>query len=79
MILQLCTLHRLRKHLGETLAIENVVAKHEAYIIAANELLTDYERLRKAVGVRLLGKCEINTPLLPGAQELLERWQIVWG
>lgn len=44
----------------QAVAVEDVVAEHQGARLAVNELLTDGEGLRQAVGARLLGVGEVH-------------------
>ena len=57
---RLCVLDGARQVAAEAVAVEDVVAEHQGARLAGDEVLADGERLREAVGARLLGVGEVH-------------------
>ena len=66
------------KHLGETIAVEDVVAQNETSAVVADELLTDDEGLGQTIGGGLFGVFEMDTIIGAVAQKTLEARQVIW-
>ena len=64
--LLLGALDGILQHAGESAAVEDVVAQHEAGTVVADELFADDERLRQTVGRGLLGILEAHTQVFAG-------------
>ena len=64
---------------AEALAVEDVVAEHEAAGVAVEEVGTDGESLGEALGFGLDGVADRDPELGPVAQEALERVLFVRG
>ena len=56
----------------QAVAVEDVVAQHERARLAGDELLTDGECLRQAVGARLLGVGEVDAVARAVPEQALE-------
>ena len=61
---------------GEAVAVEDVVAQHQRAGLAGDELLADDERLRQAIGRRLLRVRKRHAKLAAVAQQTLEVGQV---
>ena len=55
---------------GKARAIKNIVTEHQAYRALANEFLAEQERLSQAIGARLNGVLDANTPLAAVPQQV---------
>src|SRR6185312_6154831 len=66
------TAGRALQSLGETGAVENVVAERERHVVLPDELAPDDERLRQAVGRRLHGVVDGDAQIPPVAKQPLE-------
>ena len=66
----------LAEELGEAVAVEDVVAQHEADAVVADELFSDYEGLGKAVGRGLLGILKVHAEVAAISQQPTEPRQI---
>lgn len=60
----------------QAVAVEDVVAEHQRARLAGDELLADGERLREAVGARLLGVGEVHAVARAVPEQALEVGQI---
>ena len=60
----------------QAVAVEDVVAEHEGARLAGDELLADGERLRQAVGARLLGVGEVHAVARAVPEQALEVGQV---
>ena len=60
----------------QAVAVEDVVAEHERARLAGDELLADGERLRQAVGARLLGVGEVHAVARAVPEQALEVGQV---
>lgn len=69
---RLCVLHGARQVARQAVAVEDVVAEHEGARLAGDELLTDGEGLREAVGAGLLGVGEVDAVARAVAEQALE-------
>ncbi len=63
---------------GQSHAIENVVAEHQAAGFAANKVSTNGERLRQTIRRRLHGILNVYTPLRAVAKQSLEHFLLMW-
>ena len=61
-----------RQVAGQAVAVEDVVAEHQRARLAGDEVLADGERLREAVGARLLGVGEVHAVARAVAEQALE-------
>ena len=68
----LCVLHGARQVAGQAVAVEDVVAEHQGARLAGDELLTDGEGLRQAVGARLLGVGQVHAVARAVPEQALE-------
>ena len=64
------------QHSGESVALEDVVAKDEAYAVVADEVGTDGEGLCQSVGRWLFGISEMHSVITAVAQQTLESRQV---
>ena len=71
--------HRRAKQLHEAVAVENIVAQHQAGRIIADELFADDECLRQPVRRRLLRVGEAHAVIGPVAQQAPESRQVLRG
>ena len=71
--------HSRLEHGGEALAVEDVVAQHQASSVIADKLLADDEGLCQALGTGLLGIAELYAQLVACTQQSLEHGQVVRG
>lgn len=69
---RLSVLHGARQVARQAVAVEDVVAEHEGARLAGDELLADSERLRQAVGARLLGVGEVHAVARAVPEQALE-------
>ena len=69
---RLCVLHGARQVARQAVSVEDVVAEHEGARLAGDELLADGERLRQAVGARLLGVGEVHAVARAVPEQALE-------
>lgn len=60
----------------QAVAVEDVVAEHQRARLAADEVLADGERLRQAIGARLLGVGEVHAVARAVPEQALEVGQI---
>ena len=65
--------------MSEALAVEDVVAKDEADVVIPNEVGTDKEGLRQAVGGGLLSVLKVDAPGGAVAEEAAEGGEVVRG
>ena len=65
-----------RQVAAEAVAVEDVVAEHQRARLAGDELLADGERLRQAVGARLLGVGEVHAVARAVPEQALEVGQV---
>ena len=73
---RLGVLHGARQVARQAVAVEDVVAEHECARLAVDELLTDGEGLRQAVGARLLGVGEVDAVARAVPEQALEVGQV---
>ena len=73
---RLCVLDGARQVAGQAVAVEDVVAEHQGARLAGDELLADGERLRQAVGARLLGIGEVHAVARAVPEQALEVGQV---
>lgn len=76
---QLGVLDGARQVARQAVAVEDVVAEHERARLAGDELLTDGEGLRQAVGARLLGIGEVHTVARAVPEQALEVGEVRRG
>ena len=69
---RLGVLHGARQVARQAVAVEDVVAEHEGARLAGDELLADGERLRQAVGARLLGVGQVHAVARAVPEQALE-------
>ena len=67
------------KRLAQVVAVEDVVAQHQAAVVRADEVAADEERLRDPVGRGLGGVGQREPPLLAAAEQPLERREVLRG
>ena len=73
---RLCVLDGARQVARQAVAVEDVVAEHECARLAGDEVLADGERLRQAVGARLLGVGEVHAVARAVPEQALEVGQV---
>ena len=66
-------------HFLELMAVENVVTKNQGRKIIPDEVLSDNEGLRQAIGRRLHSVLDIDAPVVAIPKELLEARSILRG
>ena len=69
---RLGVLHGARQVARQAVAVEDVVAEHQRARLAGDELLADGERLREAVGARLLGVGQVHAVARAVPEQALE-------
>ena len=65
-----------RQMAAEAVAVEDVVAEHQGTRLAGDEVLADGERLRQAVGARLLGVGQVHAVARAVPEQALEVGQV---
>ena len=73
---RLGVLDSARQVAGQAVAVEDVVAEHQGARLAGDEVLTDGERLRQAVGARLLGVGQVHAVARAVPEQALEVGQV---
>ena len=68
--------HGLVEHRREAVSLEDVVAQHQADIVAPDEVGPDGEGLSQSVGAGLLGIAETDAEIAAVAQQAAEAWQV---
>ena len=68
----LCVLHGARQVARQAVAVEDVVAQDQRARLAGDEVLADGERLREAVGARLLGVGQVHAVARAVPEQALE-------
>ena len=76
---RLGVLYGARQVARQAVAVEDVVAEHEGARLAGDELLADGERLRQAVGARLLGVGEVHAVARAVPEQALEVGEVRRG
>ena len=69
----------LAQGLGEGLAVEDVVAEHQADAVAADKFFADDKGLGKAVGAGLLGVCDMDAEAATVAEQAAEGGVVFGG
>ncbi len=72
-------LRRRAHHLGQAVAVEDVVAEDQRAGLVADEIRPDHEGLGEPVRRGLLGIGQLQPPLRAGAEEVAEHRQVARG
>ena len=69
---------RISQQFVEFVAVEDVVTEDKGDAVLTDELFTNDESLRQAIGAGLHGVFKLDTPLAAIAEQLLEARGVLW-